>query len=144
MAQDHFYLVKMSNTAKIIGIVGLILLSVFVLVAARNYLSGGNNINNNIINNENANNDNEQVVQLTMKNSNYYPNIINLKYNIPAKIVVDTNTVRGCLRSIVIPDFNVRKSITPNDNVISFTPNKRGTFRFSCSMGMGFGKIIVN
>lgn len=139
----------MNNTAKIIGIIGLILISVFVLVAARNYLSGeninnDNNINNNAINNENTNNDNEQVIQLSMKNSNYYPNIINLKYNVPAKIVVDTNTVQGCLRSIVIPDFNVRKSITPNDNVISFTPNKKGTFRFSCSMGMGFGKIIVN
>ena len=85
-----------------------------------------------------------QVVELSMQNYNYYPQTINLKYNVPAKIVVDTKSVVGCLRSIVIPDFKVRKLITEKDNVIRFTPDKKGTFSYSCSMGMGFGRIIVS
>ena len=58
--------------------------------------------------------------------------------------MVDTNKVRGCLQSIVIPDFGVRKFVTAKDNIISFVPDKKGTFSFSCSMGMGFGKIVVS
>jgi plastocyanin domain-containing protein len=63
---------------------------------------------------------------------------------VPAEIVVDTNKVKGCLQSIVIPDFNVRKYVTPKDNVIRFIPDKKGKFSYSCSMGMGYGQIIVN
>ena len=132
------------QSGKLLGIIGIILISVFLLVSIRNYFSW-NSINTNVIGEVGANdNSNGQVIELGMKNYNYYPNTINLKYNVPAKIVVDTNQVKGCLKSIVIPDFGIRKLVTDRDNVISFTPNKKGTFSFSCSMGMGFGKIIVS
>jgi len=131
---------------KLLGIIGIILISVFLLVAIRNYFSNSQITGNgNIVQEVNAdNNKDAQVVNLGIKDYNYYPNIINLKYNVPAKIVVDTNKVRGCLQSIVIPDFGVRKFVTAKDNIISFIPNKKGTFSFSCSMGMGFGKIVVS
>lgn len=131
------------NLNKIIGVIGITLITVFLLVATRNFFSNNNSINN-VVENVNAGDSNTQVIQLGMKNYNYYPNTINLKYNVPTKIVVKTDEVKGCLRSIVIPDFGIRKLITNADNVISFTPNKKGTFSFSCSMGMGFGKIIVS
>ncbi len=128
---------------KLFGIVGVILMAVFLLVAARNFFS--NNVNSDdVIKDDNVNNGNEQVVDLTVKDYNYFPQVINLKYNVPTKIKVDTNKVKGCLQSIVIPDFGVRKFVKNNDNIISFTPNKKGTFSFSCSMGMGFGKIVVS
>lgn len=129
---------------KLLGIIGIILMSVFFLVAARNFFSNRDDISNNIVKEIVAKIGKEQVIELTMKDYNYYPNTINLKYNVPTKIIVNTDKVKGCLRSIVIPDFGIRKLITENDNVISFTPNKKGTFSFSCSMGMGFGKIVVS
>lgn len=131
---------------KLLGIIGIILISVFLLIAIRNYFSDKNlEGNGDIVKEVNAgNNKDAQVVELSVKDYNYYPNILNLKYNTPAKIIVDTNKVKGCLQSIVIPDFGIRKFVTAKDNVISFTPNKKGTFSFSCSMGMGFGKIVVN
>ena len=129
---------------KILGVIGIILIGIFLLVSIRNIFSNSPNTED-IVREVNAgSNDKEQVVELSTKDYNYYPNSINLKYNVPTKIIVDTSKVRGCLQSIVIPDFGIRKFVRANDNVISFTPNKRGTFRFSCSMGMGFGKIIVN
>ena len=144
MGPDHFYLLKM-QLGKLLGIIGVILIGVFLLVAIRNYFSN-NDLNSNTIQEVKASGDNtnSQVVELGMKNYNYYPNVINLKYNMPTKIVVDTSKVKGCLQSIVIPDFGIRKFVTAKDNVISFTPNKKGTFSFSCSMGMGFGKIVVS
>ena len=113
------------------------------LVRKAHITTAANKINTNDIKDVNTNNG-EQIVQLSMRDYNYYPNVINLKYNVPAKIIVDTNKVKGCLQSIVIPDFGVRKYVTAKDNIISFTPNKKGTFSFSCSMGMGFGKIVVS
>ena len=131
---------------KLLGIMGIILMSVFLLVAIRNYFSNNTIVKTgSIVQEVNAGDDKDaQLVQLTMKDYNYYPNTINLKYNVPAKIIVDTNKVKGCLQSIVIPDFGIRKFVRANDNIISFTPNKKGTFSFSCSMGMGFGKIVVS
>jgi len=129
---------------KLLGIMGIIL--IFLLVAIRNYFSNNTIVKTgSIVQEVNAGDDKDaQLVQLTMKDYNYYPNTINLKYNVPAKIIVDTNKVKGCLQSIVIPDFGIRKFVRANDNIISFTPNKKGTFSFSCSMGMGFGKIVVS
>ncbi|MEK6933155.1 MAG: cupredoxin domain-containing protein [Nanoarchaeota archaeon] len=129
---------------KLLGIIGIILMATFLLVAARNFFVENDVSAANVVEDNNVNNGEEQVVDLTVKDYNYYPPIINLKYNIPAKIIVDTDKVKGCLQSIVIPDFKVRKFVTSKDNVISFTPNKKGTFSFSCSMGMGFGKIVVS
>jgi len=85
----------------------------------------------------------EQIVQLSYQNLNYYPNTITLKAGVPVKLVVDTDKVVGCMRSIVIPSMGIRKTVTPQDNVITFTPTKEGTIPFSCSMGMGRGTFVV-
>ena len=143
MGPDHFYLIKM-RVNNIVGYVGIILIFSFMIFAAKNFFSNEEDINGNMIIEEvKADHGNFQIVELGFKNYNYYPNTINLKYNVPTKIIVDTNNVKGCMRSIVIPDFNVRKLVKENDNVITFVPNQKGIFKFSCSMGMGFGSIVV-
>jgi len=53
------------------------------------------------------------------------------------------NTIGGCMKTILIPEFGVQKTLSAGDNVIEFTPTKSGTFDFTCGMGMGRGKIIV-
>ena len=77
-----------------------------------------------------------------MKNYNYYPNTITVKSGQPVELTLD-ESVRGCLRGFTIKDLGVSKySKTPEDS-IDFTPTEKGTFAFSCSMGMGYGTIIV-
>lgn len=49
----------------------------------------------------------------------------------------------GCSKSIVIPEFNIIKTVSTSDNLVEFTPTKSGTFQFSCSMGTYRGQIIV-
>jgi len=83
-----------------------------------------------------------QKVTLSIKNYNYYPNTVTVKEGQPVRIYLDA-TVSGCLRSFTIKDFGIAKNLpTPND-YIEFTPDKKGTFRFACSMGMGYGTLIV-
>ncbi len=85
----------------------------------------------------------KQVISLSMQNGNYYPNTIRVKKGVPVEIDVDMKSVGGCYRSIRIPAFGVQKTVTTADNKIEFTPDRAGTFGFSCSMGMGTGKLIV-
>ena len=82
-----------------------------------------------------------QVVQLSVQGANYYPNPIRVKKGIQVQLVADMNNLPGCSRSIIIPEFGVRKVVSTGDNVIEFTPDKSGTFQFSCSMGMYTGVI---
>ena len=112
---------------KLIGIIGIILISVFLVVAARNIFFNSQITGNTIKEVDAGSNSGEQVVDLSVKDYNYYPNVINLKYNVPAKIVVDTSRVKGCLQSIVIPDFGIKKFVRGNDNVIEFIPDKGAT-----------------
>jgi copper chaperone CopZ/plastocyanin len=84
-----------------------------------------------------------QTVKLSVQGSNYYPNPIRVKKGIPVQLVADINNMSGCSRNIVIPEFGVRKVVSTTDNVIEFTPDKSGTFNFSCSMGMYLGQIVV-
>ena len=83
-----------------------------------------------------------QKIVISEKNYNYYPQTIKAKVNQPVSISLDSS-VKGCLRSFTIKEFGVAKYLaTPQDTLV-FTPTKTGTFTFACSMGMGYGKIIV-
>ncbi len=84
-----------------------------------------------------------QEVFVSMKGYTYTPNPIIVKRNVPVRLTIDLDNVYGCMRSIVIPEFGVRKLVREGDNVIEFTPTKAGTFTMQCSMGMGQGKIVV-
>ena len=129
---------------KVLGIFGIILIGLFLVIAFRNYFSN-NQVTGSVVQEVDAgSNGNSQVVELTIKNYNYFPNVLKFKKGELAKIIVDTKSVRGCFASILIPDLGIKKFVTGNDNIIEFTPTKTGTFRFSCPMGMGSGKIIVS
>ncbi len=133
------------NAGKVIGWVGIVLMLAFATAATQNFLIGSFNTDDDKVNNvPDKFNGEVQRVDLTVKDYNYYPQVINLKYNVPTEIIVDASKVKGCFQSIVIPDFNVRKYVRPGDNAIKFVPDKKGTFSYSCSMGMGYGKIVVN
>jgi len=92
----------------------------------------------------NAINDNSDVqkIVLSVKNGNYYPNTITVKSGTPVRIYLDSS-VTGCLRSFTIKDFGVAKNLPTPQDYVEFTPNKVGTYKFACSMGMGTGTLIV-
>ena len=85
---------------------------------------------------------NVQKVTLSIKNSNYYPQVIKASEGVPVELTLDSS-VSGCLRGFVISDLGVRANSRSPSDTIKFTPTKKGTFRFSCPMGMGTGTIVV-
>ena len=84
-----------------------------------------------------------QFATLSWGKLNYAPSTIKLKEGIKARITADTERLTGCYSSIVIPEFGVQKTFTEADNTVEFMPDKKGTYNFGCSMGMGKGTIVV-
>ena len=85
-----------------------------------------------------------QEVTIKMQALDYSPDYITVKKGIPVKLNLEASPNAGCTRSIVFPDFNIRKLVPQGGKaVVEFTPTKVGTYQFSCSMGMAGGTLIV-
>ena len=84
-----------------------------------------------------------QEVKLSWGKFNYNPQEIIVKEGIPVNLNADLDRLRGCFNSIRIPDLGVSESFSETNPTITFTPKNKGTFSFSCSMGMGKGIIKV-
>ena len=87
--------------------------------------------------------DGVQRVTLSFGDFNYTPDTIRVKRGIPVEIAADTEKLQGCFSTFVIPELNVWGQFTPAKNKIAFTPQRAGTFKFSCAMGLGAGRLIV-
>jgi len=83
-----------------------------------------------------------QKVTLSTKDFNYYPSEIAVEADKPVEITLDSS-VKGCLRSFTIRELGVVKYSKDPSQKIVFTPTKKGSFAFACSMGMGYGTIVV-
>ena len=126
----------MKNTTILFVIVGMIL-----IVGGFVFVKGKSTVTGNVIAGESLGGDVQKVV-LSMKDYNYYPQEVKVKANQPVELTMD-DSVRGCLRSFAIRDLGVSGySKSPNEK-ITFTPTQKGSFRFSCAMGMGFGTLVV-
>jgi hypothetical protein len=84
-----------------------------------------------------------QVIEMTV-NGNYDPNVIEVKAGVPLTINIDHPGAGGCDGTLVFPDFGISRNLPAGGkDVISFTPDKAGTYRFTCGMGMLSGTLIV-
>ena len=85
-----------------------------------------------------------QIVKLGVANYNYDPNTINVQAGKLVRIIGNMDQLSGCLRAFTIPKLGISKIFSKNDNVLEFTPSQPGSYAFSCSMGMGYGTLIVS
>lgn len=86
---------------------------------------------------------NVQIINMAITYSGYDPSVFKLKKDVPVKWIIDGQQVSGCTNEIIVPDLNIRQSLSPGENIVEFTPTKKGTLSFSCWMGMVRGKFIV-
>ena len=134
----------------VIGIIGIILVSVFVIVALRNVISGNNDeVGTDLVKggdqgqNKIVTDGDTQIINLGIANYNYDPSTITVKQGQKVKIVGNMDQLQGCLRAFTIPKLGLSKTFKSSDNVLEFTPKEKGSFAYSCSMGMGRGTLLV-
>ncbi|TDT57292.1 sulfite exporter TauE/SafE family protein [Fonticella tunisiensis] len=87
--------------------------------------------------------DGVQTITMTANYSGYSPNAFVVQRGLPVKWTIKGERITSCNNAIVVPSLNIQKKIKSGDNVIEFTPDKDGTIRFSCWMGMIGGVIEV-
>lgn len=84
-----------------------------------------------------------QVIAMQLSTAGYNPNNFTVKKGVPVRIDTDATSDAGCVRGIMIPDFNINKSVNVGRDSFTFTPDKTGTFTFTCQMKMSSGTINV-
>lgn len=84
-----------------------------------------------------------QTVSSTLA-SGRYPSIT-VQQGIPVKWTINAppGSINGCNNRMVIPEYNIQYQFKTGENTITFTPDKTGTFRYSCWMGMIRSSIKV-
>ena len=84
-----------------------------------------------------------QYVSSTLE-SGQYPDIT-VKAGEPVEWTINASekNINGCNYKILLQDFNQEYTFESGKNVIKFTPEKEGTYTYSCWMGMITGKIYV-
>ena len=87
--------------------------------------------------------DNIQIVKMNVNTYGYQPSSFVIKKDIPVRWEITVTELTGCNEVIVLSDYNINTQLNEGKNIIEFTPNKEGTFGFSCSMGMLRGKFVV-
>lgn len=91
-----------------------------------------------------TNTDETQYITSTLQAGRSYPDIT-VKAGEPVKWTVEApdGSVNGCNYKIIQQDLGIEYAFDEGENVIEFTPEKAGTYTYTCWMGMITGKIYV-
>ena len=74
----------------------------------------------------------------------YDPAEVKVKRGMPVRLIFDRQETSGCSEEIVIPDFGIRKFLPAfKKTAVELTPQKAGTFEFTCGMSMLHGRLVV-
>lgn len=84
-----------------------------------------------------------QVVRSTLEPSRYPA--ITVSAGLPVKWVIDApkGSINGCNNRMILGEYGIEHTFKAGENVIEFTPEKTGSFQYSCWMGMIRGTINV-
>ena len=85
----------------------------------------------------------KQIVKSKL-NPSRYPEIT-VKKGVPVhwEIEASEDSLNGCNYKMIFPDFGFQYQMGYGTNVIEFTPEKSGTFQYTCWMGMVRGTVTV-
>jgi plastocyanin len=90
-----------------------------------------------------ANSVEEQVIEMSVVRAEYEPSSFRVKASVPVLWKITGTNTMGCARWLVSRQLGIETELNLGLNEITFTPDKPGTYAFSCSMGMARGVIVV-
>ena len=84
-----------------------------------------------------------QEVAITVRGG-YEPAHVRVKAGAPVRLVFDRQETSGCSEEVVLPEFGVRKFLPAHrKTAVEFTPERAGSFDFTCGMSMLRGRLTV-
>ncbi len=86
-----------------------------------------------------------QKVTISISSGGYTPKYFRVKIGMPVELMLDTDgEVYSCATAFTFKAFDIYEVLKPVDTKVNkFTPEKKGKFTFSCSMGMYSGVMEV-
>jgi uncharacterized protein len=84
-----------------------------------------------------------QEISMTVDRYGWSPNSFVLKAGVPAVWKINVEQLTGCNNEIIVRDYGLDIKLKEGLNVVEFTPDKIGTVRWSCWMGMIPGSFVV-
>ena len=85
-----------------------------------------------------------QKVTLQVLSNGYSPNFVTVQKGIPVELTLQSNEVYSCALSFVFSEFGISTFLDATDTqTFTFTPQRAGKFRYTCSMGMYSGVMEV-
>ncbi|MDP4038974.1 MAG: hypothetical protein Q8P57_00105 [Candidatus Pacearchaeota archaeon] len=126
----------MKNTTILFLVIAMI-----VLAGGFVFVNGESTITGNVVSGGSLTGEMQRVV-ISQDGYNYKDAVA--EEGKPIAISLDSS-VQGCLRAI---NFNLdgkkySQYLKSESDVLQLPALKKGTYSFSCSMGMGFGKLII-
>lgn len=74
----------------------------------------------------------------------YSPSAVRVRRGDPVRLIFDRRETSSCSEEVVMPDFGIRRYLPANqETVVELTPERSGTYEFTCGMGMLRGKVVV-
>jgi plastocyanin domain-containing protein len=84
-----------------------------------------------------------QVLHVTVKGG-YSPDTLVVKRGRPVRIEFDRQETSSCSDTVVFGNFGISRPLPAfRTTAVQFTPEKAGTFEFTCGMNMLRGRLIV-
>ena len=84
-----------------------------------------------------------QEVRVTVRGG-YEPAHLRVRRGTPVRLVFDRQETSGCSEEVVFPDFGIRKFLPAHQKtVVELTPERAGTYEFTCGMSMLRGRLVV-
>lgn len=86
---------------------------------------------------------NFQTVTIDLEPGSYSPIVVQKGIPVRWTIKAETSDLNGCNNPIIIPEYNLEKTLVPGNNVIEFVPADEGKVTYTCWMGMISSNITV-
>ena len=84
-----------------------------------------------------------QEVTVTVRGG-YEPAEVRVKRGAPVRLVFDRQETNGCSEEVVFPDFGVRRFLPAHRRTaVELTPERAGTYEFTCGMSMLRGRLVA-
>lgn len=85
-----------------------------------------------------------QPVIITVQSNGYTPKRFAVKAGVPVALTVKAGEVYSCAAAFTFRAFGISTYLKPNsEQTFNFTPSQKGSYTYSCSMGMYSGTMEV-
>ncbi|MBW0272559.1 hypothetical protein ATM97_20480 [Nocardia sp. MH4] len=89
--------------------------------------------------------DGMQTVTIAASNRAYSPGNAEVKSGIPTTLVIKTKGTQGCIRSLIIPELDIQKTLpSTGETRIDLGVLQPGRLDYSCGMGMYSGIVTIS